>query len=227
MRIAFAIGMLMLIGALPTAAAPANPPADPTLARLAGLNGNAFDVAFMQSVIPVDQESIELAMTATLYADHPELLHWNQTVVERKNDQVRKMMAWLQAAGAAPAEQHSGEATSAVKKLRTLRGAALERTYLQLMVNQLDEVSAMARLAAVKTQQPELRDFARQTVRAETQDSTTLRGWMKQWYSIQGTEPSEMPGSAQAAAVLQISAKFPRHSRNWLSLHPLAGRLGG
>jgi hypothetical protein len=102
MRIALAIGMLTLIGALPAAAAAPNaPPADPVVARLAGLNGNAFEVAFLQAVIPIDQESIELAMTATLYADHSELLRWNQTLVERKNDQVRKMLAWLQATGAA------------------------------------------------------------------------------------------------------------------------------
>jgi len=183
MRRALVIGVLAIIGVLPAAAAPAPPPADPAVARLAGLSGSAFDVAFMQSVIPIDQESIELAMTATLYADHSDLLHWNQTLVERKNAQVRELQASLQAASAVPTV-HSGDATDAVKKLRTLRGAALERAYLQLMVNQLDEVAAMARLATAKAQQPALQQFAMQTVRAETQDATTLRGWLKQWYSI-------------------------------------------
>ncbi len=182
MRIVLAIGILVLTAVSLTAAAPSTSPADPAAARLAGLKGGAFDVAFMQALIPVDEEAVELAMTATLYADHPELLRWNQTVVERKAEQVRKMLAWLQQAGAGPAERRAGVATASVKKLRTLRGAALERAYLPLMVAKLDQTVALARLAGEKAQRPELREFAKQAVRVESQDSATLRGWMNQWH---------------------------------------------
>jgi uncharacterized protein (DUF305 family) len=182
MRIVVAIGMLVLTAVSVTAAAPSASPADPAVARLSGLKGEAFDVAFMQALVPVDEETVEMAMTATLYADHTELLRWNQAVVERKNDQVRKMLAWLQAAGASPAERRAGVATASVKKLRTLRGAALERTYLPLMAAKLDATTALARLAAQKASRPELREFAAQAVRVESQDSATLRGWMKRWY---------------------------------------------
>lgn len=182
MRIVLAIGMLVLTVASVTTAAQSTSPAAPVVARLAGLNGDAFDVAFMQALIPVDDEAVEMAMTATLYADHTDLLRWNQNVVERKNDQVRKMLAWLQQAGAGPAERRAGVATASVKKLRTLRGAALERVYLPLMAANLDQTVALARLAAEKARRPELREFATQAVRVESQDSVTLRGWMKQWH---------------------------------------------
>ncbi len=182
MRIVFAIGILVLTAVSLTTAAPSTAPADPAVARLAGLNGDAFDVAFMQALIPVDDEAVEMAMTATLYADHPDLLHWNQAVVERENDHVRKLLAWLHEAGANPAERRAGVATASVKKLRTLRGAALERTYLPLMATQLDQSVALARLAVQKAHRPGLREFAQNVVRAEGQDAATLRGWMKQWY---------------------------------------------
>jgi uncharacterized protein (DUF305 family) len=163
--------------AAPGAAAPAAAPA-----ALSRLSGPAFDVAFMQALIPIDEESVEMAMTATLYADHPDLLHWNQVMVERKNDQVRKMLAWLQEAGALPAERRAGVATASVKRLRTLRGPALERTYLPMMAAELDQSAALARLAATKAARPELRDFAKEALRIDAQDAGRLRSWMKQWY---------------------------------------------
>ncbi len=167
--------------ATPPTAVPTTPAADPATARLAGLKGPAFDVTFMQALIPINDEVIEMAMTATLYADHAELLRWNQVVVERKNDQVRKLLAWLQEAGAGPAGRRAGVATASVKKLRTLRGPALERAYLSLMAAQLDQAVSLARLASSKGSRPEVRDFATTVVRVDSQDSTMLKGWMKQW----------------------------------------------
>lgn len=182
MRIALVIGWLVLTAVSLTSAAPSTVTADPTVARLSGLNGDAFDVAFMQALIPVDDEAIEMAMTATLYADHGELLRWNQVAVERNNEHVRKMLAWLQQAGAGPAERRAGVTTASVKKLRSLRGAALERAYIPLMAAQLDKTVTLARLAADKARRPELREFAKEAVRVESQDSAMLRGWMKHWY---------------------------------------------
>lgn len=181
MRVGLLIAIIVLAAiALPTPA-PSAPAPDPTTARLAGLKGPAFDVAFMQALIPINEEAIEMAMTATLYADHPELLRWNQVVVERKNDQVRKLLALLQEAGAGPAERRAGVSTASVKKLRTLRGPALERAYLSLMSAQLDQAVSLARLASAKGSRPEVRDFATTVVRVESKDSTMLQGWMKQW----------------------------------------------
>jgi len=181
MRVGLVIGIIVFAAiVLPTPAPSASAP-DPASARLAGLKGPAFDVAFMQALIPINEEAIEMAMTATLYADHAELLRWNQTVVERKNDQVRKLLAWLQEAGAGPAERRAGVATASVKKLRTLRGPALERAYLSLMSAHLDQAASLARLASSKGSRPEVRDFATTVARVESQDSTMLQGWMKQW----------------------------------------------
>jgi len=183
--------MFLLVGLIalaPAALASAAPP-DPALAGLSKLNGHAFDVAFLRMLIPADDEAIEVAMTATLYADHPDLLHWNQTFVERDRAQVRQMLAWLAEMGAQPADRKEGVATPSVKKMRTLRGAALERAYLSLMSARFDQDVAVARLAAHKASQPALRSFAEQIVRVEGQDSGMLRGWLKKWYQSAGAFP--------------------------------------
>src|SRR3989304_477246 len=158
------------------------PPPDPAVASLAALSGPAFDPAYLRTLIPVHEEAVEIAMAATLTADHTELLKWNQRMVERKNAQVRQMLTWLREAGASPAQRNVGVATPAVKKLRGLKGGALERAYVPMMASHLERSVALSRLAATKAHRPELRAVAQEIVRVESQEVTLLRGWLRKWY---------------------------------------------
>ncbi|MCL6553246.1 MAG: DUF305 domain-containing protein [Firmicutes bacterium] len=170
----------------PVAAGPASsstgPAPHPALPALAKLNGATFDVAFMRELIPVHEEAIEMALAATLNADHPELLRWNQVVIDRKSAQVRQMLAWLQAAGAAPGRRNANAVTDPVKKVRSLQGAALEKTYLPLMAAHLEQSVALATLAARKASRPEVRAMAQQIVQTESREAAMLRDWLRQWY---------------------------------------------
>ncbi|HKV44444.1 MAG TPA: DUF305 domain-containing protein [bacterium] len=181
MQIAMALAILILA----TSAAAGNPTAPASgsaFARLSGLSGQAFDIAFLRSLVPVDEEAVEMAMTATLYADHTDLLRWNQDFVERENGQVRQMLSILQAMGASPTERRAGVTTKSVKTLRALRGAALERAYLPMLAAQLDQTSRLARLASDKSGRPEVRALARQALTDGSNASAVLRGWLKTWY---------------------------------------------
>lgn len=185
MRIHVAIA-IFLLGAVSLATgvtpAPAAMTQNPLLARLSTLNGRAFDVTFLQDVIPMHDESVEIAMAATLNADHPELLRWNQTLIERKRKEVRQMLNWLQAFGAKPPMRNEGVATPSVKKMRQMKGADLEKVYIPLMAARLDQSVAFARLAAQKADKAELRTYAQQAAQMDSQDASMLRAWMKKWY---------------------------------------------
>lgn len=178
----FTVVALVVLLAFPVAAAP-SPAPDATLASLARLSGPSFDVAFMRQVIPLSEEAVEVALTATLYADHTEILRWNQKMIERKNVHVRQMLAFLQEAGAAPAQRNAGVATATVKKIRSLRGAALERTYLSFMITHFDRNVALSRLAATKANRSAIRALAQEIVRVESQEAAMLRGWQRKWYA--------------------------------------------
>jgi len=180
MRMAIAL-LLLLAVSIPVFAAP-SPAPDPVLASLAALSGPAFDLAYMRALIPVHEEAVEMALAATLNADHAELLKWNQRVVERKNTQVRQMLVWLREAGASPGQRYAGVATPAVKKLRGLKGAALERSYIPMMAGQLERSVALSRLAAAKAHRQEVRAMAGEIARVEAQEVTMLRGWLRKWY---------------------------------------------
>lgn len=184
MRFKDTVALFTLAILVPASASFAAPtaPADPAVAKLASLHGQSFDVAYLRNVIPVDDESVEMAMTATLYADHPDLLHWNQNFTEREHSQIQKMVGLLDNLGAQPTQRNEGVATPSVKKLRTLRGAALERAYISMMTQHLDHVVALSKLAAQKADRPELRTFAATAAQADARDAATLRGWLAAWY---------------------------------------------
>jgi uncharacterized protein (DUF305 family) len=190
-----ALVSLALPGVLHAAAAPVAPPKpaaslkpvasptpNPTLSALSRLSGPAFDKAFMRELIPIHEEAVEIAMAATLHADHSELLRWNQVIIDRKRGQVRQMLAWLQEAGVSPHRRNVHVVTEPVKKMRGLRGAALERAYLPLIAAHLERSTALAQLASTKADRQELRSMAQAIVAVEVREVARLRSWQKAWY---------------------------------------------
>jgi len=175
---------LLVLLATPLAAAPgaSTPAPDPAVATLARLSGKDFDVAYMRLVIPAHEEAVEVAMAATLWADHTDLLKWNQRMIERKNLQVRQMLTVLTSLSAAPAQRYAGVATPTVKKVRALRGAALERTYMTFLITHFDRNVALSRVAAAKGANAEVKVLGAAIVKAEATEATMLRGWLKKWY---------------------------------------------
>jgi len=58
--------------------------------------------AWFAAYLAEDEEAVEVAMAATLWADHTDLLKWNQRMIERKNAQVRQMLTLLSGVGSTP-----------------------------------------------------------------------------------------------------------------------------
>lgn len=176
------VGMLAATAAAAPQTQTVTPETQLVLKTLSGLSGPAFDVAFLRALVPVHEEAVEIAMAATLNADHAQVLRWNQAMVERKNAEVRQMLAWLKGLGAAPTKRNVGVQTASVKKMRSLKDAALEKAYLPLMATHLEQSAALAQLAARRASSPAVRSFAAGVVKQETAEAAMLRAWLKDWY---------------------------------------------
>lgn len=189
MRILFTFMLIVLLAATLVSAAKPKPtpkPAmmpNPTVAALSKLSGQAFDVAFMRELIPVHEEAVEIALAATLNADHTQLLQWNQVVIDRKSTQVKQMLTWLQEAGASPGRRAANVVSEPVKKMRSLGGAALEQSYIPMMASRLEHSAELASLAATKASKAEVRSFAAEVMKVEKAEAAMLRSWLKQWYN--------------------------------------------
>ncbi len=171
-------------GAPPTAPGGAMPKsiAESTWGALSRLNGSAFDIAYLQALVPEDEEVVEVAYVATHGGDHAELLQWNQQIIERKNTQVRQMLAILHEAGASAPKRNVGVATPVVKQMRGLSGAALEQAYISFLTKHFDRDLAFAQMAMKKSNRSSVKALARSIVQVESQEKTMVRGWLKKWY---------------------------------------------
>jgi uncharacterized protein (DUF305 family) len=138
-------------------------------------------VAYLQAMIPSDDEAVEMALTATLYADHSALLHWNQDFAEREHGTIKHMVTVLEQLGAR-AQRNEGVATPSVKALRSLRGAALERKYVALMTAHFNHTVAISKLAASRADRSDIRSIAASVLAIDSKDATQLRGWVTAWY---------------------------------------------
>jgi uncharacterized protein (DUF305 family) len=182
MRIQHAVALLTLVMLLPVSASfAASSMSDSSVAKLSMLHGKAFDVAYLQAMIPSDDEAVEMALTATLYADHSSILHWNQDFAEREHGTIKHMVTVLEGLGAR-AQRNEGVATPSVKALRSLRGAALERKYVALMTAHFDHTVALSKLAASRADRSDIRSMAASIIAADSKDAAKLRGWISGWY---------------------------------------------
>lgn len=185
MRMTLIVLVLVLAATTALGAAPTvTSQTSATIKSLNSLSGSKFDAAFFKALIPVHEEAVEIAMAATLTANHTELLKWNQRVVERKNAQVRQMLNWLKAIGSGPSKRNVGVQTASVKKIRSVKDAALEKAYIPMMASHLEQSAAIAAVAAKKASKTEYRSFAAAIVKVDRQESSMLRGWLRKWYGF-------------------------------------------
>jgi uncharacterized protein (DUF305 family) len=159
-------------------------PANPTVAALSKLSGKTFEVAYMRELIPIHEEAIEIAYAATLNANHPELLQWNQRMIDRKGDQTRKALALLQEMGTTPGKRNVSQVTPKVKTMRSLGGENLEKVYIPMMIDHFGQSIAISKLAMTKASSQSIKDIAGVVVSAETQEQNMLRSWLKTWYKM-------------------------------------------
>jgi uncharacterized protein (DUF305 family) len=158
------------------------PSPHPALAPLARLAGRDLDAAAARELVPRFEEDIEIAYAATLNADHPPLLQWNQRMIERKSGQVKQLLALLSAAGASPGRRGVDVVTADVRQMRQLRGAPLERRYLALMIARFELNAAIADLVLQKGAGADLKTLARTIATVERREIAMLRAWRKEWY---------------------------------------------
>jgi uncharacterized protein (DUF305 family) len=178
-KVSYVIALLLLCTFTLTATAAMK--ADPVVATVSKLSGKAFDIAFLRESIPLHEEAVEIAMTATLNADHSELLKWNQRMVERKNKHVRTMLSLLAGMGSKPTSRKVGVTTPDVKKMRQSKGAALEKVYIPLIAGRLEQTAGLGKVASAKGS-AEVRKLGSEIAKTEAEEAKMLRAWMKKWY---------------------------------------------
>jgi uncharacterized protein (DUF305 family) len=191
---AFVVATLLVAGLhVATGAAPSPKPSpkvsprtaatpNATVVGLAKLTGRDLDIAVMRELLARFEEDTEITYAATLNADHPPLLQWNQKMIERKSGQIKALLGLLKEINAAPGRRGVNVVTPDVKQMRQMKGAPLERKFLPLMIERFETNVAIASLTADKGASEGLKTLAGSIARTERQEITMLKTWLKEWY---------------------------------------------
>jgi len=155
---------------------------NPTVSALSKLTGRDLDIAALRELLPRFEEDVEIAYAATLNADHPALLQWNQRVIERKSNQIKALLALLRDMNAAPGRRGVSVVTPEVKQMRQLKGGPLERRYLPLMIERFGTNGAVAELAVRKGTSAGLKTLAGEITRTERREIAMMTAWLKEWH---------------------------------------------
>jgi len=122
-----------LLGAAPRAAQPAvevarSPAPDPQVAR--------FEVRWMREMIGHHGMAIRMARLAVRNTDNPEVRDLAHRIISAQSREIGRMRGWLASwygvANVRP--QPSGEDLQMLRELRTLRGEAFDRMFLEGMI---------------------------------------------------------------------------------------------
>ncbi|MDR7417355.1 MAG: DUF305 domain-containing protein [Armatimonadota bacterium] len=162
-------------------AAPATAP-NPAVVAMSKMSGRALDVAAMRELLARFEEEIEIAYAATLNADHPPLLQWNQKMIERKSAQIKTLLGLLKDVNATPGRRGVNVVTPEVKQMRQLKGGPLERRYIPLMIERFETNVAIADVAVKRGANGDFKSLAGAIMKVERQETAMLKAWLKEWY---------------------------------------------
>ena len=148
---------------------------------LAGLQGEAFDVAFMSMMIPHHEGAIEMAKWIMERTEDQELLEAAEAIIAEQEQEIMQMAAWLEDwYGQEPDEAMGAMMRSENETMQGQMEAASnpEQAFLEMMTEHHMSAIDMAQLALTHTEQPELRALARDIILAQAEEIYQYQEWL-------------------------------------------------
>ncbi len=197
--LALLVALLLAIPVAPVGAAPPMVPGmdqmqqqmDQDTAKLRGLSGKDFEIAFLEMMISHHESAIMMAQLVPTRATHPELKTLAQNIVTSQQREIAQMRGWLRdwyGIANPPAMPMAGM-DQMMAAMQQLTGAEFERAFLMMMPMHHMGASGMAALAPGRATHPELLQLARNIVTSQGQEIEQMRGWAMAWY---GFDPMPM-----------------------------------
>lgn len=193
------LAVLLAAPAAPVGAAPPMVPGmdemqqqlDRDVAKLRGLSGKDFEVAFLKLMIPHHESAVMMAQLVPSRATHPELKALAQEIITSQQREITQMRGWLRdwyGIANPPAMPLAGM-DPMMAAMRQLTGAEFERAFLMMMPMHHMGASGMAALAPGRATRPELLQLARNIVTSQGREIEQMRRWALAWY---GFDPMPM-----------------------------------
>lgn len=188
--------------AIPVAPASAAPPPLPGMdqmqqqmdqdtAKLQGLQGKDFEIAFLEMMIAHHESAIMMAQLVPTRATHPELKTLAQNIIASQQQEITQMRGWLNSwyGIANPPTMPMAGMAQMMAAMQQLTGAEFEQAFMMMMPMHHMGASSMAALAPGRATHPELLQLAQNIVSSQGREIEQMRGWAMGWY---GFDPMPM-----------------------------------
>lgn len=153
--------------------------------------GQNIDQHFIVQMIPHHEGAIEMAKVALERSKRPEVLSLANGIIQAQQKEISDMNGWYQTwFGSTPPEGGMGamhmsgmEGDTAV--LASISDADFDREFLEQMIPHHEMAIMMAQMLQSSTDRSEMKTLANNIITSQAQEIDMMRGWLKNWYSVQ------------------------------------------
>ncbi|MDX2272510.1 MAG: DUF305 domain-containing protein [Cyanobacteriota bacterium] len=158
----------------------------------------AFDLRFIDGMIPHHQGAVIMAQEALEKSQRSEIKQLAQAIIDAQEKEIQQMQAWRKAwYPDAPAEAQmwdpgmghmmamSSEMMASMRMDQSL-GAAddqFDRRFIDAMIPHHEAALVMAKDAQQKSQRPEIKTLAQAILDSQQAEIDQMKAWRKAWYN--------------------------------------------
>jgi uncharacterized protein (DUF305 family) len=169
MKVSFLV--LLLIGAfLPNGFATAKTHSDQIGPAPSIIEHRKFDAQFLDQMTAHHLDGIKMAQIAESKASNPELREMGKEIVVNQSKEVDQMKTWRSRyfSSVAAAEEHMPKMD--MSQMEKASGSSFDKAFVDMMTNHHQEGLRMAQAASGKLTNPEIKHFAKESVREQQAD---------------------------------------------------------
>jgi uncharacterized protein (DUF305 family) len=150
-------------------------------------NGKYSDRAFIDAMVPHHQGAIEMAEVALENAEHEEIRSLAEDIVSAQEAEIEQLKAIKQhefGTSEVPMEMSAGEmqAMGMTDPDALANKDPFDKAFIDAMIPHHQSAIEMAQVALAESENPEIRELARDIVDAQMREIAQMQEWRREWY---------------------------------------------
>ena len=149
-----------------------------------------IDQHFIMQMIPHHEGAIGMAKIALERSKRPEVIGLANGIIKAQQKEISDMMSWYQTwFGSAPPHMegmaHMDGMSGDTRELASVSAAEFDREFLTQMIPHHEMAIMMAEMLKAGTERAEMKQLAANIITSQSNEITTMRGWLRSWYGVQ------------------------------------------
>lgn len=206
--LSFTLAMLLLQPLAVAASDPAFEAQGAVMDELAGLSGDAFEIAYVNSIIPHHASAIEMAEAVIDRAPHAAVRQAARGIIAEQRDEIALLTSFLQDTyGTDPQpDEHMMMPPSMMDALESASPARTEVMFLLMMREHHQSAVEMGTLVLDTATSDVLLEQASAMIASQQREQEQFGSWVERWYAVEAPAPT---GHMAAAMELAEAADLP------------------